>query len=58
MNTTNTNEKIILWEKENDIDGEILYICPFCEFIMLLLDGDVTDNEYNYCPRCGSLLIK
>ena len=47
------------WIDYEDVTGEgsNTYECPYCDFILQLMEGTPEENLYNYCPRCGKKLI-
>ena len=42
------------WVEEDMFDGDVAYRCTNCNGVFSLIDGTPKDNEYNYCPNCGS----
>lgn len=40
------------WHFEEVIDGEGYYETE-CGHSFFFADGDITDNEFEYCPYCG-----
>ena len=38
-------------------EGSNTYECPYCDFILQLMEGTPEENLYNYCPKCGKRLI-
>ena len=54
----NYAEYIIL--ENEDVTRESLntYECPYCNFVLQLMEGTPEENLYNYCPRCGQKLIQ
>jgi hypothetical protein len=45
------------WIYDTDFENDI-YICPECDFNLILYDGDPELNDFNYCPKCGKKLIE
>ena len=47
------------WVDYEDVTGEgsNTYECPYCDFILQLMEGTPEENLYNYCPKCGAKLI-
>ena len=39
-----------------EFDGEGTYQCTYCGEPFILIEGTPSDNEYNYCPKCGAYL--
>ena len=39
-------------------EGSNTYECPYCDFILQLMEGTPEENSDNYCPRCGKRLIQ
>jgi DNA-directed RNA polymerase subunit RPC12/RpoP len=31
--------------------------CKNCGFVLQLSDGDLEENNYNYCPHCGARIV-
>ena len=48
------------WIDYEDIAGEDsnTYECPYCDFVLQLMEGTPEENLYNYCPKCGQRLIQ
>ena len=44
------------WEDKSDIDiyMEQLYRCSYCKEEFYLEEGTPKENNYNYCPNCGT----
>ena len=47
------------WIDYEDVTGEgsNTYECPYCDFVLQLMEGTPEENLYNYCPKCGAKLI-
>lgn len=45
-----------IWIDQNAIDDEMegCYECSNCKRIQVLFNGTPKENDYNYCPCCGS----
>lgn len=41
------------WKEVDVGDGDVVYECPECGFVLFLMDGTPEENEYYHCPRCG-----
>lgn len=40
---------------EQDAGGDgVFYECSVCKDAFTLMDGTPSDNNYNFCPNCGS----
>ena len=40
---------------EQDAGGDgVFYECSVCKDAFTLIDGTPSDNNYNFCPNCGS----
>ena len=52
-------DKMNKWINYEDVIGEgsNTYECPYCDFILQLMEGTPEENLFNYCPRCGKRLI-
>ena len=48
------------WIDYEDMTGEgsNTYECPYCDFVLQLMEGTPEENLYNYCPKCGKKLIQ
>ena len=48
------------WINYEDVTGEgsNTYECPYCDFVLQLMEGTPEENLYNYCPKCGKKLIQ
>ena len=48
------------WIDYEDVTGEgsNTYECPYCDFVLQLMEGTPEENLYNYCPQCGTRLIQ
>ena len=46
--------KIGHWEETEDYNSDVLYRCSECEEEFYLECGTPKDNEFNYCPKCGT----
>ena len=52
-----------LWKRNSpkkwiyDNDDFNTWVCPNCKECFCLEVGTVIDNNYNYCPACGQLLL-
>jgi len=42
------------WIECEDAMGDTYYDCSVCGESFSLIDGNPTDNLYNYCPNCGA----
>jgi DNA-directed RNA polymerase subunit RPC12/RpoP len=42
------------WEEIDDLDFDTLYRCSVCGEEFYLIDGTPRENQYYYCPCCGS----
>ena len=42
------------WEEIDDLDFDTLYRCSVCGEEFYLIDGTPQENQYYYCPCCGS----
>lgn len=49
-----TKPKTGKWIEVKGYDGDIHYQCDQCGNEFILIDGTPKDNNYNYCPNCGS----
>ena len=47
------------WINYEDVTGEgsNTYECPYCDFVLQLMEGTPEENLYNYCPRCGNFMM-
>ena len=54
----NYAEYIILENEDVTREGLNTYECPYCNFVLQLMEGTPEENLYNYCPRCGQKLIQ
>lgn len=43
------------WQCEMVTDYDI-YVCPCCKEYWYMECGTPSDNNYNYCPKCGQAL--
>jgi hypothetical protein len=50
----NANEKTCEWELIND---DINYWESKCGIDFTLIDGTPAENNFNYCPNCGGVLV-
>ena len=61
IQSKNTQERYHMnkWINYEDVTGEgsNTYECPYCDFILQLMEGTPEENLYNYCPKCGKKLI-
>lgn len=46
------------WVEQTDMNLDTYYDCLVCGESFCLIDGDPTDNLYNYCPNCGAKMDK
>lgn len=46
------------WVEIEGYDGDIHYQCDQCGNEFILIDGTPKDNNYHFCPNCGSLMNK
>ena len=62
IQSKNTQERYHMnkWIDYEDITGEgsNTYECPYCDFVLQLMEGTPEENSYNYCPKCGKKLIQ
>ena len=42
------------WIEKDDCWDGIYYECSVCKDSFTLIDGNPSDNNYNFCPNCGS----
>ena len=49
-----TEPKTGHWVEIEDYNGDIHYQCDQCGEEFILIDGTPEDNNYWYCPNCGS----
>ena len=42
------------WIEEDMFDGDVAYRCSACNELFCIIEGTPKDNEYNFCPKCGS----
>ena len=42
------------WIEQDDGWDGVYYECSVCKEAFTLIDGNPSDNLYNYCPNCGS----
>ena len=42
------------WETIEGWDGDEIYRCSECGAEFVLIDGTPKENEYHFCPKCGS----
>ena len=42
------------WIERDDCWDGIYYECSVCKDSFTLIDGNPSDNNYNFCPSCGS----
>lgn len=45
------------WLYKEEIYGDSTWECSVCGEPYILLYGTPSDNLYNYCPNCGSLMM-
>lgn len=45
-------DKECKWEYEEDMNGQEQWNTD-CGQCQVFIDGDIKENEYNYCPYCG-----
>ena len=46
------------WIEEEMFDGEVAYRCSKCGGLFELENGTPKNNEYNFCPKCGELMVE
>lgn len=44
------------WIEEYMLERKSLYVCPDCDFALILERDFPEVIFYNYCPRCGSCM--
>ena len=44
-------------ETEDDVTFDTMYKCSECGEEFMLIDGNPTQNLYNYCPNCGAKML-
>ena len=42
------------WIEQDDCWDGVYYECSVCKDSFTLIDGNPSDNNYNFCPNCGS----
>ena len=42
------------WIEEDLFDGDLAYRCSECNELFCLECGTPKDNEYSFCPNCGT----
>ena len=42
------------WIEKDDCWDGVYYECSVCKDAFTLMDGTPSDNNYNFCPNCGS----
>lgn len=42
------------WIKQDDGWDGVYYECSVCKEAFTLIDGNPSDNLYNFCPNCGA----
>ena len=59
MNDVVRGDNMNKWIDYEDVTGEgsNTYECPYCDFVLQLMEGTPEENLYNYCPKCGQRLI-
>ena len=46
------------WIEEDMFDGDVAYRCSECNELFWIEDGTPKDNGYNFCPKCGKMLVE
>jgi len=46
------------WITEDMFDGEVAYRCAVCGELFWIVSGTPEANEYNFCPKCGTMLVE
>ena len=46
------------WLEQDDGWDGIYYECSCCKDAFTLIDGNPSENLYNYCPNCGARMVQ
>ena len=50
-------EKVCIWGGLNYEEYREAYECSNCKMCFYFEEGGIIDNQFNYCPHCGSKIV-